>query len=718
MEALKSWWGKSIFGSNKEKKVKKGEIVKEEVGSRKRQLEEEVVTKDSLNHPAKRARMAETPDIEPTPTVKRATNPLHTFLSTFSWNSLVNKFKSSPEMVECSQASPPSIPVTIQAAPPTLYSSTRLDTDEVELLKVVNPKVDHSQATPKFEAHSIPIDKLATFSGFTKVAAPSTPNTPSHTGHSIRTAHEKARKAELLSPPNIRKRLGSGLRSTFDKFYHEKDIARRVWPGGIVKKKPKQNAFEFSASLADRDRYKALLERHSGGPTIVKYSALTNRTNILFDRPRNSPNRKGPLLGTLDVAAGVDNVDGSKIVTSTIIKPRLLTSTAIKTSTDQSNTSKVAVEASPVLGREKVVSPKTIIDATEVSTPPPTRSAVPVMSSLSSPLTPLVNKSRTSAVNKSAFTPVNSLEQKLACEEVYSPKYLAKLMDKFGAAAREREKQIQRVEERKIKCEKETEDLFDSIDQRLKSHLKITQVALPEAEVEEGADDVDQPTELPELTSEMQEVIRRAERSRGEVLVDAHKIQITVKDIGTLRGLNWLNDEVINFYMQMIVCRSGKDNFCPVYACTTFFYPKLKDGGHASVKRWTKKVDIFSHAIILIPVHLGMHWCLATIDMQRKAITYYDSMGGNNKGCLNALAEYVKEEHQAKKGAPLDMSKWSQDIAREIPQQMNGSDCGMFTCKFAEYLSRRAKFTFSQQDMPYFRKRMVYEIVKNKLLHP
>merc|ERR1719318_297181 len=49
---------------------------------------------------------------------------------------------------------------------------------------------------------------------------------------------------------------------------------------------------------------------------------------------------------------------------------------------------------------------------------------------------------------------------------------------------------------------------------------------------------------------------------------------------------------------------------------------------------------------------------------------------------------------------------------------MNGSDCGMFTCKFAEYLSRRAKFTFSQRDMPYFRKRMVYEIVKNKLLHP
>ena len=49
---------------------------------------------------------------------------------------------------------------------------------------------------------------------------------------------------------------------------------------------------------------------------------------------------------------------------------------------------------------------------------------------------------------------------------------------------------------------------------------------------------------------------------------------------------------------------------------------------------------------------------------------------------------------------------------------MNGSDCGMFTCKFAEYISRRARLTFSQADMPYFRQRMVHEIVKDTLLFP
>ena len=106
----------------------------------------------------------------------------------------------------------------------------------------------------------------------------------------------------------------------------------------------------------------------------------------------------------------------------------------------------------------------------------------------------------------------------------------------------------------------------------------------------------------------------------------------------------------------MIVTRSGQGKLPKVYACTTFFYPKLKDGGHASVKRWTKKVDIFDHAIILVPVHLPApppysdHWCLATIDMQRKVISYYDSMGGKNKACLEALAKYVRDETMAKKG--------------------------------------------------------------------
>ena len=42
------------------------------------------------------------------------------------------------------------------------------------------------------------------------------------------------------------------------------------------------------------------------------------------------------------------------------------------------------------------------------------------------------------------------------------------------------------------------------------------------------------------------------------------------------------------------------------------------------MERWTKKVDIFSHSLILVPLHLGIHLYLVTTDMGRKAISYFD----------------------------------------------------------------------------------------------
>ena len=77
-----------------------------------------------------------------------------------------------------------------------------------------------------------------------------------------------------------------------------------------------------------------------------------------------------------------------------------------------------------------------------------------------------------------------------------------------------------------------------------------------------------------------------------------------------MRPQTWLNDEVVNAYFHMIVERS-KNSGPKVHAFNTFFYPKLMKTGHASVRRWTKKVDLFAMDIVLIPVHLGMHWCLA-----------------------------------------------------------------------------------------------------------
>ena len=86
--------------------------------------------------------------------------------------------------------------------------------------------------------------------------------------------------------------------------------------------------------------------------------------------------------------------------------------------------------------------------------------------------------------------------------------------------------------------------------------------------------------------------------------------------------------------------------------------------------------------------------------------------------CLTALKKYLKDEYKDKKGGILDTKGYKTKIMKNIPQQMNGSDCGMFVCKFADYITRDAAFAFKQEDMPYFRKRMVWEIVQDKLMNP
>lgn len=57
--------------------------------------------------------------------------------------------------------------------------------------------------------------------------------------------------------------------------------------------------------------------------------------------------------------------------------------------------------------------------------------------------------------------------------------------------------------------------------------------------------------------------------------------------------------------------RSKQKGFPTVHAFNTFFFTKLKTASYQAVKRWTKKVDIFSVDILLVPIHLGVHWCLA-----------------------------------------------------------------------------------------------------------
>uniref|UniRef100_A0A8C5P8K0 SUMO specific peptidase 1 n=1 Tax=Leptobrachium leishanense TaxID=445787 RepID=A0A8C5P8K0_9ANUR len=297
--------------------------------------------------------------------------------------------------------------------------------------------------------------------------------------------------------------------------------------------------------------------------------------------------------------------------------------------------------------------------------------------------------------------------------------WIKEISSNYDSRARERSRQIEKEKARALQLQKERlrdHAVQESVNLNLRVPLEkeIPVTLLPKPVSLQKAEN-----EFPELTEEMEREIKRAlfGGSQDQIISEGFRLAISRKDIMTLHNLNWLNDEIINFYMNLLMERSKQKNFPKVHAFNTFFYPKLKNG-YQAVKRWTKKVDIFSMNVILVPIHLGVHWCLAVIDFRKKSITYYDSMGGLNNEACRLLLQYLKQESLDKKGTCFDTNGWTlySKNSEEIPQQMNGSDCGMFACKYADYITKDKQISFTQRHMPYFRKRMVWEILHQRLL--
>lgn len=206
----------------------------------------------------------------------------------------------------------------------------------------------------------------------------------------------------------------------------------------------------------------------------------------------------------------------------------------------------------------------------------------------------------------------------------------------------------------------------------------------------------------------------------AQVLITKMKIDISKYDILTLRPDTWINDNIINFYLNMLVERSAhttNQGLPKVHTFHTFFAPKLMKHGYEGVQKWTKNVDIFCNDLILVPVFIeSVHWCMAIINMHSKKISYYDSLGSLNFPLLVALEDYLRNEQLTKCNVEIKAHEWSKEHVTNFPQQENSNDCGVFSCMAAEFVCRNRNITFTQKNVSYFREKMILEIVTGKLL--
>jgi sentrin-specific protease 1 len=191
------------------------------------------------------------------------------------------------------------------------------------------------------------------------------------------------------------------------------------------------------------------------------------------------------------------------------------------------------------------------------------------------------------------------------------------------------------------------------------------------------------------LTEDERGIIKTAVRKKlkdgmteDDKLAGIRSNYVMRKSIWTLRKEEWLNDEVVNYFYLMLGKKeadkggeSGGGGGCHFF--TSFFVDKLMQGarGINEIKRWTKRVDVFSLEKIFFPVHVGInHWACAVIYMQERRIQFYDSLRGGGMEYLKQLWRFLKLEHFNRKGMPLpDQEAWKlEPCTRDTPTQENG----------------------------------------------
>ncbi|KAL5163456.1 Kinesin-like protein KIN-13A [Glycine soja] len=247
---------------------------------------------------------------------------------------------------------------------------------------------------------------------------------------------------------------------------------------------------------------------------------------------------------------------------------------------------------------------------------------------------------------------------------------------------------------------------------RLEAEIKVNEKRMSTFELlrpkKELVEEVPLEPFIPLTKEEEVEVAHAFSTNRKKILVSHEKsgIEISGEKFQCLRPGAWLNDEVINVYLELLKERERREpqKFLNCHFFSTFFYKRLISGKNGydfkSVRRWTsqKKLGYGLHECdkIFVPIHKEIHWCLAVINKKDKKFQYLDSLRGTDAQVMKVLASYIVDEVKDKTGKDIDVSSWKKEFVEDLPEQQNGYDCGVFMIKYADFYSRNLGLCFNQ----------------------
>ncbi|XRM45434.1 hypothetical protein ABZX51_008529 [Aspergillus tubingensis] len=185
----------------------------------------------------------------------------------------------------------------------------------------------------------------------------------------------------------------------------------------------------------------------------------------------------------------------------------------------------------------------------------------------------------------------------------------------------------------------------------------------------------------------------------------------------------WLNDEIINGYLALIVDylrrknhNAGRNDKPRFHAFNSFFFSNLRDKGYDSVARWAKRAKIGGPLLldvdtVYIPVHNSQHWTLVVVRPGERSIEHFDSLGARSRRHIAVVQTWLRGEL----GPKYVEEEW-RVLPSLSPQQDNGSDCGVFLLTTAKAVAIGLEpLSYGAQDTPLLRRKIVAELMAGGL---
>ena len=175
----------------------------------------------------------------------------------------------------------------------------------------------------------------------------------------------------------------------------------------------------------------------------------------------------------------------------------------------------------------------------------------------------------------------------------------------------------------------------------------------------------------------------------NEIMTLSGNNSIIRDDLRKLRPGIWLNDALVNFYLNQCL---SKRNESYLFYSTHFFsnlmnehdLGKLRGKYEFDKVRWLKRQNIFEMKKTFIPINQGnQHWVLVVIDNVKKKIQHYNSMRSTVKeetseftnsnihsNEVQNILRYMNDVHLEKYGKNMN-NDWVVEYVVNHPRQKN-----------------------------------------------